>query len=141
MGLIHSDLRGPMQTKTPRENKYFLTLIDDYSRFPVVRLMKSKDEVTEVIKKYVAAMTSRFGRKLTMILRTVNGREYISQELEVFLRKEGAPVYRYVHATTEWSDGKEKQILSRNGKVYVVGCRIGKSFLRRSNFDSDVPSK
>ena len=36
MRLVYSDLCGPMQTATPSRNKYFLTLIDDYSRFTVV---------------------------------------------------------------------------------------------------------
>lgn len=31
--VIHADLRRPIQTKTLNENRYFLTLIYDYSRF------------------------------------------------------------------------------------------------------------
>lgn len=38
MRLIYSDLCGPMQTAMPSGNLYFITLIDDYSRFTVVRL-------------------------------------------------------------------------------------------------------
>ena len=59
--LVHSDVCGPMQKKIPNENRYFLTIIDDYSRFTVVRLMKTKDEVTNIIKKYVAAMSTQIG--------------------------------------------------------------------------------
>lgn len=63
MKLIHSDLCGPMQTATPSGNRYFLTLIDDCSRFTVVRLLKTKDEVLRIIKEYIGAMTVRFGKK------------------------------------------------------------------------------
>lgn len=45
MRLIHSDLCRPMQTVTSSGNKYFLILIDDYSCFTVIRLLKSKDKV------------------------------------------------------------------------------------------------
>lgn len=86
--LIHSDLCGPMQTTTQQGNRYFLTLIDDYSRFTVVRLLKSKDEVPGVVREYLAAMATRFGRK-PMVLRTDNGKEYITRELDEFLRREG----------------------------------------------------
>jgi len=57
--LIHSDLCGPMQTATPTGNKYFLTLIDDYFCFTIIRLLK--DEVPSVIKEYIAEMLVRFG--------------------------------------------------------------------------------
>lgn len=46
--LIHSDICGSMQTATPSGKKYFLTLIDDYSRFTVTRLLKTKTEVPGV---------------------------------------------------------------------------------------------
>lgn len=84
MRLIHSDLCGPMQTATPNGNKYFLTLIDDYSRFTEVRLLKTKDEVPNVIKVYISMMLTRIGRK-PIALRTDNGREYVTSELTNFL--------------------------------------------------------
>lgn len=84
MRLIHSDLCGPMPTATPSGNRYFLTLIDDYSRFTVIRLLKSKAEVPGLIKEYIAEMSVRFGRK-PIALRTDNGKEYISSELTDFL--------------------------------------------------------
>uniref|UniRef100_A0A5S6R013 Integrase catalytic domain-containing protein n=1 Tax=Trichuris muris TaxID=70415 RepID=A0A5S6R013_TRIMR len=49
--LVHSDLCGPMPTKPPSGNRYFLTLIDDHSRFTVVGLLKSKDEVCDTVKR------------------------------------------------------------------------------------------
>lgn len=86
MKLIYSDICGPMQTTTPSGNRYFLSLIDDHSRFTVMRLIKTKDQVAGAIKEYIAAMTTRFGRK-PVALRTDNGREYISRELEEFCGK------------------------------------------------------
>lgn len=63
MRLIHSDLCGPMQTTTLQGNKYFLTLIDDYFCFTVVRLLKSKDEVSQAVQDYIAMVSIRFGKK------------------------------------------------------------------------------
>lgn len=43
--LIHSDVCGPMSTKTLNNSMYFLLFIDDYSRFCWVRFLKQKLEV------------------------------------------------------------------------------------------------
>ena len=50
--LIHSDLCGPMQTATPSGNKYLLTFIDDYSRFTVLRLIKSSSRSSKRIHRF-----------------------------------------------------------------------------------------
>ena len=47
LDLVHTDLCGPMQTLTPSYNKYILTLIDDYSRYTVIFLLKNKYEVKD----------------------------------------------------------------------------------------------
>lgn len=45
--LIHSDLCGPMETKSIGGSRYFLTFIDDASRKTVVYFLKSETEVLE----------------------------------------------------------------------------------------------
>ncbi|KRX38752.1 Retrovirus-related Pol polyprotein from transposon TNT 1-94 [Trichinella murrelli] len=72
--LIHSDICGPMPTATPSDHRYMMTLIDDYSRFTVVYLLKTKDEAVDRIKDYVATLHTKFGRN-PATLRTDNGRE------------------------------------------------------------------
>ncbi|OUC43869.1 integrase core domain protein [Trichinella nativa] len=86
--LIHSDRCGPMLTATPSDHRYMMTLIDDYSRFTVVYLLKTKDEAVDRIKDYVATLHTKFGRN-PVTLRTDNGREYVNQRLRSFLREKG----------------------------------------------------
>ncbi|KFD64403.1 hypothetical protein M514_23427 [Trichuris suis] len=88
LDLVHSDLCSPMPTATPAGHRYMLTLIDDHTRFTMVRLIKSKSEVTSVIKEYVARMENRFGRS-PIAFRTDNGREYLGSELSNFFNSEG----------------------------------------------------
>ena len=45
--VIHSDVCGPMQTSTFSGKRYFVTFIDDKSRYCVVYLIKSKSEVVD----------------------------------------------------------------------------------------------
>lgn len=79
---------GPMPITTPSGNRYFFTLINDYSRFTVIRLLNLKAEIPGVIKEYITKMSVRFGRK-PIPLRTDNGKKYISSKLTDFLKKEG----------------------------------------------------
>jgi hypothetical protein len=43
--LMHSDVRGPMQTELFGEKHNFVTFIDDYSRYTKVYLIRQKSEV------------------------------------------------------------------------------------------------
>jgi hypothetical protein len=42
LGLIHSDLHGPLPTATPEGYKYWITFIDHHSRFASVHLIRNK---------------------------------------------------------------------------------------------------
>lgn len=56
LDLIHTDVCGPMQTKTPGNKRYVLTLVDDYSRYTVVYLMEQKSDTAEKIQDYVRSV-------------------------------------------------------------------------------------
>jgi GAG-pre-integrase domain len=49
--LIHSDVCGPMRTSARDGFRYFITFIDDYSRYGYVYLMKNKSESFHKFKK------------------------------------------------------------------------------------------
>ncbi|KRX63672.1 Retrovirus-related Pol polyprotein from transposon TNT 1-94 [Trichinella sp. T9] len=82
--LIHSDICGPMPTATPNDHRYMMTFIDDYSRFTVVYLLKTKDEAVDRIKDYVATLHTKFGRN-PVTLRTDNGRETLVEMAKCML--------------------------------------------------------
>lgn len=50
--LIHRDICGPFTPPNPAGNKFFLVLVDDYSRFMWVYLLKTKNEAFESFKKF-----------------------------------------------------------------------------------------
>jgi len=45
--LIHTDLCGLVETPTWDDKKYMLTLLDDYTNFTVIYLLKNKYKVTD----------------------------------------------------------------------------------------------
>ena len=52
--VIHSDVCGPMSVATFSGKRYFVTFIDDKSRYCVVYLLKSKSEVAVKFMEYAA---------------------------------------------------------------------------------------
>ena len=46
--LIHTDVCGPMRTVSLNGNRYFMVLIDDFSRMCWVYFLKQKSEVASV---------------------------------------------------------------------------------------------
>jgi hypothetical protein len=57
--------------------KYFVTFIDDYSRFTWIYFLHSKDEVFFVFKIFYAHIQTQFSAQIK-ILRSDNGGEYVS---------------------------------------------------------------
>ena len=50
LGLVHTDVCGPISTSARRGYVYFITFIDDLSRYRYVYLMKHKSESFEIFK-------------------------------------------------------------------------------------------
>lgn len=72
LDLLHGDICGPITPATPSGNRYFLLLVDDFSRFMWVVLLGSKDLASTAIKRVQAAAERKCGRKL-LALRTDRG--------------------------------------------------------------------
>jgi len=73
--LVHSDVCGPMKQKSIDVALYFVTFIDDYSRFITVYPLKSKDEVFQRFKEWKAEVENQLGETVK-VLRSDNGGEY-----------------------------------------------------------------
>ena len=65
--LMHSDVCGPMPTQAKGGYEYFITFIDDYSRFGYVYLMKRKAEAFEKFKEFRAEVENQFGKHIKSI--------------------------------------------------------------------------
>ena len=86
--LVHSDVCGPMSVDSIGGSRYFITFIDDYSRFVVTYTMKYKNEAIEKFKEYVAMAETKFGYKV-MKTRNDNGGGYCSKGFDDFLKERG----------------------------------------------------
>ena len=74
--LIHSDVDVPMLSNSINGCRYFLTFIDDCSRYCWIYFMKQKSEVFENFKVFKVMVENSFNKKIKSI-RSDNGGEYI----------------------------------------------------------------
>lgn len=88
LDLIHTDVCGPMQTATPGGKRYIITIIDDYSRFTVIKLLSHKSEAESAIRQFVEFTKTKFGRK-PKLMRSDRGGEYTGNQLKEYLSNEG----------------------------------------------------
>ncbi|GJS31762.1 putative RNA-directed DNA polymerase [Tanacetum coccineum] len=86
--LIHLDLWGPYRVTSREGYRYFLTIVDDFSRAVWVYLLKSKDEVFGYFVEFVNLIANQFLKRIKTI-RSDNGTEFINNKMEQFLKEKG----------------------------------------------------
>ena len=77
--LIHSNLCEMNGELTKGGKRYFMTFIDDGTRFCHVYLLKSKDEVLHYFKIYKAEVENQLEKNIKRLW-TDSGREYFSND-------------------------------------------------------------
>ena len=97
LDLVHTDVCGPLPEASIGGSLYFVTFIDDHSRFAWVYPIQSKSDVFNKFKSWLAMVenahetklkTLQVGRKLK-VLHSDNGGEYLSTHMRDFLRERG----------------------------------------------------
>lgn len=58
--LIHIDTWGPYHSSTSHGDKYFLTIVDDYSRATWTHLMGAKSNAFDLLKAFIAMVDTHF---------------------------------------------------------------------------------
>lgn len=86
--LIHTDICGPMRVDSYGGAKYFITFIDDHSRWCEIHMLKRKSEAFEAFKKFKNSVENVTSRKIKY-LQSDNATEFLSQEFENYLQEHG----------------------------------------------------
>ena len=86
--LIHSDVCGPLNVQARGGYEYFVTFIDDYSRYGYAYLMQRKSETFEKFKDFKAEAEKQLGKEIK-ILRSDRGGEYLDTGFTNFLKECG----------------------------------------------------
>jgi transposase InsO family protein len=86
--LIYTDVCGPMQTPSFGGSRYFITFVDDYTRYCRSYFMKCKSNALDKFKEFQAIAEKESGMKIKA-LRADRGGEYMSAEFSAYLKECG----------------------------------------------------
>jgi len=101
--IIRTDVWGMSPVLSHAQYRYFVTFIDDYSRFTWVYFLHSKADVFSIFQTFVALVETQFFTKIK-ILRSDSRGEYMSRDFQSFLQQKGIlSTFMSLHSSTEWS--------------------------------------
>lgn len=117
---IHLDLWGPAQTETHGGSRYFLSIIDDFSRMLWAYVLKSKDNAFETFKTWKSMVENQKGRSVKVI-RIDNGLEFCNREFDQMCKDGG--IIR--HLTTP-ENPKQNGVAERMNRTLLekVRCKL-----------------
>ncbi|CAL9006318.1 unnamed protein product [Prunus brigantina] len=99
--LIHCDIWGPHKIPTHSGARYFLTIVDDFTRFTWIHLMRFKSDTQTLLKSFFSWVKTQFNHDIK-VLRADNGGEFIS--MRSFLDSHGT-IFHHTCAYTPQQNG------------------------------------
>ena len=88
LDVVHSDECGPMQTATVSNKRFFVTFIDDKSRYCAVFLLRSKSALLDKFVQFVKFAETQTGRRIKLI-RSDNGGDDVPNKFAAFCQDQG----------------------------------------------------
>ncbi|GJW74762.1 putative RNA-directed DNA polymerase [Tanacetum coccineum] len=144
LDLVHSDVCGPMKTKTLGGCSYFVTFIDDHSKGKVlVYTLKTKDQVLDVFKQFHALVERRTWKKTLTHQKTppktpqLNGlaermNRTLVERVRCLLSHAGLPA-------SFWGFGAAKNVSYHHLRVF--GCKASVHIPKDERSKLDVKNK
>jgi hypothetical protein len=107
LGRIHSNLH---QVPVPTHSgfRYWVTFIDDYSRWCTIVLLRKKSDTLAAFKTYKVFVEKQTGRQITC-LNDDKGGEFIGNEWDVYMQAEGIKREHTVRATPQQNGVAERK--------------------------------
>jgi transposase InsO family protein len=106
--IVHTDLVGPTKTKGLKGEKYFMLLVDDYTRMTAVFFLKNKSEAFENFKIYKEMVENEMDSKIKC-LRYDNGGEFTSKEFMDYCNNHGIKRQFFIARTPQQNGVVERK--------------------------------
>jgi hypothetical protein len=125
--LIHSNICEMNDVLTKGGKKYFMTLIDDATKYCYVFLLKTKDEALECFRTYKAEVENQLENKIKCV-RIDQGAENFSNEFDLFCSKNGI-----IHERTPPSRQSNRVTERKNQTLMdLVNAMLGTSSMAKA---------
>nr|GEV29331.1 uncharacterized mitochondrial protein AtMg00810-like [Tanacetum cinerariifolium] len=115
--LLHMDLYRPMCVASINGKRYILVIVDDYSRFTLVRFLRSKDEALEAIIKCIKHIQVCLNSTVRNV-RIDNGTEFVNHTLREFYENVGIS-----HQTSVARTPQQNGVVERRNRTLVEAAR------------------
>ena len=124
--IIHTDICGPFDVPTFGGEKYFITFIDDYSRYCYLYLLHDKSQSVDAVQVFITEVERQLDRKVK-IIRSDRGGEFYGRYDETgqhpgpfakLLQKLGI-VAQYTTPGSPWQNG----VAERRNRTYMEMVR------------------
>ena len=125
--LVHTNLCGPMNIQAKGGYEYFVTFIDDYSRYGYIYFLRRKSECYDKFKEYKASMEKRHLGKYIKSLRSYHGGEYWFGDFKEYLSENGITSQLYAPCTPQ-----QNGVAKRRNHTLLESVRLMMSY-------SDLP--
>lgn len=124
MMTIHTDVCGPIDPVTFSGERYFMSIIDDFSRFTEIRLLKHKSEVSNELKVFLKANPT------VKKIRCDNAKEYLSSDFVNFTKETGVvidPAPPYTPSLNGVAERANRTLLDK-GRALIADSNLPKTF-------------
>lgn len=86
--IVHSDLSGKFSIPSLGGKYYYISFIDDHTRFSWVKFLKTKDEASQQITNFLNFINKQYDVKIKR-WRTDNGGEFINKDVHKLFKEKG----------------------------------------------------
>lgn len=126
--LIHLDVWGPYKVPTCEGFRFFLTVVDDFTRSVWIFLLKNKSDVFDNFEIFYNLLSNQFDKKVK-IVRSDNGTEFVNGKFQKNFKNNGI-----IHQTTCAYTPQQNGVAERKHRHLL---NVARSLL----FHSGVPLK
>lgn len=117
--LVHIDLCGPMPVESLNGSRYIFVIVDDFSRYASVYILKNESEAFECFVDYM----NRSEKQLEKVLKNVrsdNGKEFVNENFIKLFRNKGIVHQRTVAYNPQSNGVAERMNRSLLEKIRAI---------------------
>ena len=115
--LIHSDLSGKFSTQSLGKSLYYITFINDLTRYTWIRFLRHKSDAAKAIKDFIKEIKRQHAADILRFW-TDGGGEYINEEVKEFFADQGI-----IHEVTPPYSHKSNGVAERYNRIITTMVR------------------